>query len=140
MTYLWLIVIIVSLLLEAGTYSLVAIWFIPSAIVSLVLSLFEVSVAVQTLVFFVLSVLSVLFLRKHLSNALKKKNIPTNADALIGKSAIVTEDIDNINFKGQVKVNGQIWKAKAHDDAEIKSGDTVEIKAIEGVKLICKKI
>ncbi len=140
MTYLWILVIVASLLAEAGTYALVAIWFIPSAIVALVLAIFEVSIAVQTVVFFVLSVAFILFLRKHLSNALMRKKVPTNADALIGKSAIVLEDIDNINFKGQVKVNGQIWKAKSQENEDIKSGDTVEIKAIEGVKLICKKI
>ena len=99
MTYLWILVIVVSLVVEASTYSLVALWFIPAAAVTIVLSLFKVSVSLQVVVFFVIALLCIIFFRKYLEKALKKKSVPTNADALIGKVGIVTENIDNINFK-----------------------------------------
>lgn len=138
MSYLWIVVIIVSLVVEGSTASLVAIWFIPSAIVAIILSLFNVGITLQVLIFFVMSLGCILSFRGLLEKALKKKSVPTNADALIGKSGIVIEDIDNINFKGQVKVGGQIWSAASHDGEPIKSGETVEILAIQGVKLIIK--
>lgn len=138
MTYLWLFVIIISLVVEASTASLVAIWFIPSAIVAIVLSFFEVSVGIQVIIFFILSLFSIIALRKKLSDKLKKKVVPTNADALIGKIGIVTEDIDDINLKGQVKVSGQLWTAVS-DGEKIVKGDTVEVVRIEGVKLVIKK-
>ncbi len=138
MTYLWIFVVIIALVVEASTASLVAIWFIPSAIVAIVLSFFNVSVGIQVIIFFVLSLISIITLRKKLEDKLKKKVVPTNADALIGKIGIVTEDIDNINFKGQVKVGGQSWTAVSRGEAVVK-GDTVEVLAIEGVKLVVKK-
>ena len=140
MTYLWILVIIVSLVVEASTYSLVALWFIPAAAVTIVLSLFKVSVSLQVVVFFVIALLCIIFFRKYLEKALKKKNVPTNADALIGKVGIVTENIDNINFKGQVRVRGQVWTAVSVNGESINESEEVEVLAIEGVKLICKKI
>lgn len=140
MTYLWILVIIVSLVVEASTYSLVALWFIPASAVAIVLSIFKADVSLQVVVFFVIALLCIVFFRKYLEKALKKKSVPTNADALIGKVGIVTEDIDNINFKGQVKVRGQIWTAVSVSGDSIEKGSEVEILAIEGVKLICKKI
>lgn len=140
MTYLWILVIIVSLVVEASTYSLVALWFIPAAAVTIVLSLFKVSASLQVVVFFVIALLCIIFFRKYLEKALKKKSVPTNADALIGKVGIVTENIDNINFKGQVRVRGQVWTAVSVNGESINEGEEVEVLAIEGVKLICKKI
>ena len=140
MTYLWILVIIVSLVVEASTYSLVALWFIPAAALAIVLALFKISVAVQIVAFFIVSLVCILFFRKYLEKALKKKSVPTNADALIGKVGIVTENIDNINFKGQVRVRGQAWTAVSLNGESINEGEEVEVLAIEGVKLICKKI
>ncbi|MBQ7898045.1 MAG: NfeD family protein [Clostridia bacterium] len=140
MTYLWILVIIVSLVVEAGTYSLVALWFIPAAAAAIVLSLFKAGIPLQIAVFFIVALLCIVFLRKYLEKALKKKSVPTNADALIGKIGIVTEDIDNITFKGQVKVRGQVWTAVSVNGESINDGEEVEVLAIEGVKLICKKI
>ncbi len=140
MTYLWILVIIVSLVVEAGTYALVAIWFVPAAAIAVVLSVLKLSIPVQVLVFFVISLVSILFFRKYVEKKLKTKAVPTNADAVIGKIGIVTENIDNINFKGQVKIDGQIWSARTKDTSLLEKGDTVRILAIEGVKLIVEKI
>ena len=62
-------------------------------------------------------------------------------DILIGEKAVVTEDINNLTSVGCVKVNGQLWSARAEDDdMEIVVGDVVEIIAVKGVKLVCRKI
>lgn len=140
MAYLWILVIVVSLVVEASTYALVAIWFIPAAAISTVLAIFNLSIAWQVIVFCILALASVLFFRKYLEKMLKTKSVPTNADALVGKVGIVNEDIDNINFKGQVKVRGQVWTAVSLNGESIEKGSEVEIISIEGVKLICKKI
>ena len=140
MEYIWILVIVLSLVIEASTYALVALWFIPAAAVSVVLALFNVNILWQIVIFFAISLVSIIFFRKELEKRLKKKSVPTNADALIGKTGIVTESIDNINFKGQVKVRGQVWTAVSLSGEGIEEGSEVEILSIEGVKLICKKI
>ena len=68
MTYLWILVIIVSLVVEASTYSLVALWFIPAAALAIVLALFKINVAVQIVAFFIVSLVCILF---YVSNFIK---------------------------------------------------------------------
>ena len=62
--------------------------------------------------------------------------MPTNADALIGQVAIVTQAIDNIESTGLAKVSGQIWSAQSESGCAIDVGEKVVVKAISGVKLI----
>ena len=60
---------------------------------------------------------------------------------MIGQTALVTQDIDNLNAKGQVKVEGQIWTARSiSDDVQLHEGQKVMIESISGVKVIVKPI
>lgn len=64
----------------------------------------------------------------------------TNLDALIGKTAVVIEDIDNICENGAVKVEGKVWTARNVDgDTRIPAGEQVKICEIRGVKLMCSR-
>ena len=57
-----------------------------------------------------------------------------------GKTGIVVKDINNIEGKGQVKVNGELWSAFSSDSREIiKENSPVVIEGLEGVKLKVKK-
>ena len=68
-------------------------------------------------------------------------NTKMNKDSLIGKQAIVIKDINTLESKGQVKVNGELWSAFTENPNEtIQKGSTVTIEDIEGVKLKVKKL
>ena len=41
MPWVWLGVIVAAIVTEASTFALVAVWFIPSALISLLLSIFK---------------------------------------------------------------------------------------------------
>ena len=41
-----------------------------------------------------------------------RDRIKTNAESLIGKQAIVTEEVDNLMAAGTVSVDGQEWTAR----------------------------
>lgn len=139
MIYVWLAVIVISLIAEASTATLVAIWFIPAALLSAVLSKVGVPPYLQLATFLVVSILLIAFARKIFSKALRTKPVPTNADALIGETAVVFEEINNLESRGLVKVKGQVWSAKSLDTESIDKDAKVEIVAIEGVKLVVKK-
>ncbi len=141
MPYIWLAVIVAAVIVEALTFTLVSIWFVPGALVSMILSFFPaIAPWVQILAFFVLTLLFLIFVKPIVSKFLIKDRVATNADALIGEEAIVIEAINNLEAKGQVKVRGQVWTARAFDkDTTYEVGETLHILAIEGVKLICKK-
>lgn len=67
-----------------------------------------------------------------------KENTKTNTDLIIGKNAVVLEDIDNIREEGAVKIDGKVWTARNFDGTDvIPKGELVRIVEIQGVKLMC---
>lgn len=140
MPFIWLAVIVLSVVVEASTFTLVSVWFIPAALVSMILAFCSVDLWIQLVAFVAIALLLIIFMKPIFKNVFGVKPIATNADAVIGERAVVIEPIDNLAGKGQVKVKGQIWTARAHDkDATYEKDDVVNVIAIEGVKLICKK-
>ena len=138
MVWIWLIVAIIFIIIEAITVGLTTIWFAAGALVGLLLAFFKVPVMAQIIIFLFVSLVLLGTTRKVFVNKLKTGSQKTNVDALVGEEAVVLEDITPFNT-GLVKVKGQNWTAVAYDkDATIKAGETVKIKAIEGVKLIVK--
>jgi len=136
MIWVWIAVVAAAIIVESLSAQLVSIWFALGGFVSLVLSLFDVSVGIQVAVFFAVSVISLIALLPFARKLLKKEHIKTNADRYIGQTAVVTEDISNIDACGQVKVDNQIWSARSENGNNISKGTRVKVLKIEGVKLI----
>ncbi len=140
MSLVWVGVAIFAMIVEVLTPGmLVSIWFVPAALVSMVLAFLSVPMPIQGVVFIVLSLLCI-FVVRPLVSRYAKKPIATNVDAIIGEKGLVIEKIENIAGSGQIKVRGQSWSARSvDDDCTFEPGDIVMIVAVEGVKLICKK-
>ena len=136
MWVLWLIVIFLLTVLEVSTVNLVSVWFIASALGSLICSFFINSFYLQFAIFVCLGLVLMLITRPILVKKLKKNTEETNANRVIGMKALVTEDIKK-NSIGEVKVDGKRWSAISKE--EFKSGDYVIVDAIEGVKLVVRK-
>ena len=134
-TYIWLGIAIISVIAEITTAGLAAIWFAPAALLSMILSLFGTPISVQIPVFIIVSGLLMLLFYKKIKDNIDKKSEKTNLDALIGKEALVEEDIP-IRQTGRVKVGGISWAAYTKNCSyPIKKGDYVKIISIDGVKL-----
>jgi membrane protein implicated in regulation of membrane protease activity len=137
---LWVAIIVLAAIIETSTMNLTSIWFAGGAFLAmLVAAIFGAttgSIIAQVLVFLVVSASTLIVLRPILTRNLKKNDVKTNADRLIGKIAIcslaITED-----SRGEVKIDGKIWTAVAHESIAI--GEKVEVLAIEGVKLVVRK-
>lgn len=132
----WFILFLIFLFIELITVTLVTIWFAIGAIAAVITTLFTDSIVIQSIVFVVVSVISLL-ITKPLVKKFKKFDItPTNSDRVIGKVGEVIKKIDT-NKYGEVKVFDSIWTAKS--DNKIDVGEKVKILSIEGVKLIVEK-
>lgn len=70
-------------------------------------------------------------------NSDKKK---TNRDDMIGKIGIVTKIVGGEDAPGLVKLNGDIWKAVTKNNEPIDENTRVEIKDINSIILIVKKV
>jgi membrane protein implicated in regulation of membrane protease activity len=69
----------------------------------------------------------------------KKKEVLTNVDALIGKQAIVSEEIKPV-VGGRVKVDGDDWKAVTADGSSVEAGKVVRILKVDSVILTVEAI
>lgn len=137
MIWVWIAVIALAIIVEVFSAQLLSIWFALGGIVALAASFFTDSVAIQVVLFFAVSLISLAVIFPLARKSLKtKEHVKTNADRYIGKLAVVTEDISNIDAKGQVKVDNQIWSARSESGEAISAGTTVNVLRIEGVKLI----
>ena len=139
-SWVWIAVIILAIIIEVLTDQLISIWFVPGAIVSTILDFCNVDLIWQILVCLLISVAGIILGKKFLTKYMPMKDSKTNIEAIIGEKCVVTEKIDNFAGCGQAKVKGQIWSARGVDEADVfEVGEILNIVAIEGVKLICKK-
>ncbi|MGE5418043.1 MAG: NfeD family protein, partial [Acidobacteriota bacterium] len=112
-------------------------WFLWMALAALVVALgikldILTSWGPEAIAFGVLSILLMIFTRPLLMQALQTRQVRSNVDSMIGKVAVVIQDITPMET-GQIKVYGDIWTAVS--EQEIPAGKQVVIRSIEGVKL-----
>ena len=139
MWQIWLIASGVFLIAEVFTVSFLVFWLSIGALLAMLVSFFTTNVVVQMTVFVISS--GLLIFATRLVNKLAKKDVvSTNVYSIIGKRAIVVEDIDNNTGRGQIKVDGEIWSAKTQEQHSIPKGSEVEIESINGVKAYVKPI
>ncbi len=133
--YIWFIVMVVFLVVEAACpFHLISIWFAIGALASGIVALLSGGFGLQVAVFLVVSCgLLALFL-PFVKKLVKPRLQATNVDSVIGSKCHVTEDIDNIDATGQVKLGGMFWTARSTDGNPIPKGALVQVDRIEGVK------
>ena len=139
MTWIWLGLFAVFIIIEAATVQLVTVWFAIGSFCSFVSSFFTENIPVQIVLFIAVSAVALAVTRPIVKKITQHKKMPTNADMYIGKDGIVFEEINNLEAKGLVKIKGSYWSARSFDDSVVfKVNDTVVAERIEGVKLIVK--
>ena len=137
--YFWLAVTILGVAIEAITLDLNAIWFAVGGLAALIAASMHLGVPAQLIIFVLFSAVLLVLMRPFCRRFLQTRNVPTNADRIIGATAIVTEPIDNIHETGAVRVSGNVWTARAADDSIIPVGATVLVQEIRGVKVIVRQ-
>lgn len=137
--YIWLVAFILFAAVEFVTsMALVSIWFAVGSLAALILSIFEVPLWIQLLVFIIVSAI-LLICTRPIAKRLNKNNIDTNLEINIGKTAKVIEDIDNSKASGRVRLNGVDWTAVSYTGEFIEKDSHVTVIKIEGSKLYVKK-
>ena len=140
MSFTWLVVMVILLIVEAMVPGLVSLWFAAGALAAMVAALLKAPAWLQLVLFVVVSVVSLFMMRPIAKKYVNAKVQPTNADAVIGKECLVTETINNILGTGAVKVGGKVWTAVSCDDSVIEKDSRVTAVEIRGVKLAVKPL
>lgn len=135
MVWLWLAVVALALILEASTMSLVSVWFVMGALVTVFAAYGGMPVTGQLLIFVSVSIATFFAARPLTRRFLDPHITPTNADRLLGQDAKVTEEINNTISSGAVYVDGKMWTARSASGEVIPKDEMVEVVWMEGVKL-----
>lgn len=139
--WIWICVIVGTIILEVITMDIVSIWFTIGAVVPLILSATEAcGWELQLILFIVISATLILSLRKITMKFLfKNSNEKTNLDAIVGKKYRMLERTD-FETLGSVKINGVIWSVEGVYQETIEKDEMVEVVKIVGNKLQVKKV
>lgn len=139
MTLFWMILTVLLAAVEALTAQLVCIWLAGGSLVAMICAAFKLGTTVQILAFIIASTVLLIFTRPLVKKLVKNSTEKTNVDALIGKTAVVTDDIDNLKENGAVKLGGIIWTARSADNTTINKNSIVTIEKVEGVKVFVRQ-
>jgi membrane protein implicated in regulation of membrane protease activity len=136
----WIVIAVILAIIEALTLGLATIWFAIGAALAAVAALFGAGFPMQVAVFFVVSILTLLFTRPIAVEQLRIGREKNVTEQMEGKQGVMTEPL--IPFgTGLVKVGGMSWTAVGEDPATgIEKDAVVEVVRIEGVKLIVRFI
>lgn len=139
MFWIWLSIMVITVILEIITTDVVSIWFAFGSIIPLFFSAFNLLNPVwQIVIFITTSAILITTLRKITIKYLFKNNdSKTNLDTLIGEKYRLIEGTD-FEHLGKIQIKDIVWSVKGENDQTIKKGKIVEIIKIQGNKLIVK--
>ena len=137
---LWTLTVIVCLILEMTSGDFFILCFAIGALVTAVFSAIGIGFYGQLAIFVTASVLSVFFIRPRLVKWLhgRRRERPSNADALMGRVGRVSEAIEQDGY-GRVAIDGDDWKAVSADGSYIPLGQNVRVVGRESIIITVEK-
>ena len=135
--WIWLIIAVVLLIVEIVTLDLVLLMLSGGAIAAAIAAVFGVeSVLAQVLIWAVVSILLLVFVRKWALATLhrRKDNRETNAAGYVGQPGITLTAIDAMS--GRIKFNGEVWTARTASGETIVEGADVVVVSIDGATAV----
>ena len=140
---IWLLVAAVFVVIEICTSGFAVACFSVGCVFGAILAACDLSLTWQVVAFAIGTFLAFIFIRPFVMKIIDKKTndsgVKTNMDNIIGKTAVVTERIDE-NGYGRVKIDGDDWKAHSNDGSAIEVGEKVIIESYESIVLTVKKL
>ena len=139
--HIWIIVALIFFIMEIFTPSFAVACLSIGAIGGAIASACGLGLKFQILVFAIATLFAFVLVRPVVLKLFhnKSKEVLTNVDALVGKLAIVSEEIKPV-VGGRVKVDGDDWKAVTADGSPVEAGKAVRILKVDSVILTVETI
>jgi membrane protein implicated in regulation of membrane protease activity len=133
----WMVWILLGVVLAVGEMLSLSLYLAPFAAGALLGAIAEAAgagTAVAFIAFIVSSLLLLGFVRPIARRHLRTPGqLRTGTAALVGKSAVVVERINNDEGCGSVRLDGEVWTARTYDgDEELMEGTRVQVIEIKG--------
>lgn len=140
MALYWLIAMVILIVFECISLGLTTIWFAAGALAAAIAAALGANMVVQGVVFVIITTILLVFTRPWAMKYLNNRVVKTNADSMVGKTGIVSIDVDNLKEEGQIQIKGSYWTARSLDNQVIEKGAKVVVKEINGVICTVEKV
>lgn len=139
----WIIFALAALLIEIFTLGFAIFCFAVGGFAAAITAYIGGEIAWQLATFSIFTTISLIFVRplaiKYFAKSREDRTSRTNADALIGRQGVVSEQI--CDGRGRIKIDGDDWRATTEDlDEVIEVGTRVVVTHIESIILTVKKV
>ena len=136
--YYWLAIAAIMAVVEAASQGLITIWFVAGGVCAFVAGFLGASLAVQIVVFLVVSFACLALLRPL---AMKHRKIgEAHESTPVGLSAVVVERIDPQAQTGRVETPDHMtWTALSASGAPIEAGAHVRVVEQRSIKLVVEE-
>jgi membrane-bound serine protease (ClpP class) len=129
----WLAVAFVSAVVEVSIPHFGFAFVGAGAVAAAAVAFLGYTVPTQFATFVLVLVVSIVLLRSQLLARLGGRGVPSRTDALVGRQAVVTHDIDPTLGTGRVNVAGEDWAARSAE--AIAAGARVRVVGSDGIVL-----
>ena len=133
--WIWGAIIVITLVIELFSSDIDALWFAFAAALSLILSLFDIHIAIQLSVFIIVATTLLFSLGRWAKKRLMTRHITENSDSLIGKEILVLESANEFD-KGSGVIDDIVWTIVCQAGTAVEKGKHAIIIAIDENKLV----
>ena len=103
-------------------------------------AMFGVDPIWQLAIFVALSALALVFVRPFAARINSTTTNEVGIDRVMGKPAVVIDEIDPLHGKGIVRVAQEEWRAESDDGERIPRNAEVTVTGVQGTRLIVKLV
>ena len=137
--YVWLAVAAIAAIIEAFSWGLVTMWFVVGALAAFGVAFAGFDLAVQLVVFLVVSIACLVLLRPVIIKY--RKHGEAHEATPVGSEAVVVEEVDPESMRGRVETPDHMtWAALSSDGTTIEVGAHVRVVEQKSVKLVVERI
>lgn len=135
----WGVIFVITLIAEIASMQLISIWFTVGAIGAFIAAMCGVGFPGQLAIFVIISVFLLLVTRPLLAKLRVRQEPRTNADKLIGETAVIIEKVDPALGTGRARIGGVDWIAISETGEILPAETIVVVTRVEGAKLFVRE-
>ncbi|MBM3695443.1 MAG: NfeD family protein [Actinobacteria bacterium] len=132
--WIWLALVVVFGIGEIFTAGFFMLPFAVGAVVAFLLSWFNIPVPVSLVVFLATSVVALVVIQKLVRRS-DQRQVPVGANRFVGRTVVVTEQVDRLANTGRVRMDTETWRATT-DGPPIEVGAEARVVEVRGTRLV----
>ena len=139
LVWVWAALALIFFIAEIFTAGFFLICFGIGAAVAALLALLGVDAIWQLAAFIGASLVALAFLRPLATSVGQKVANPGGIDRVIGKQAVVLEEIDPLAATGRVRIEREEWRADSIDGRTIAKDAVVKVIGVSGTRVLVRE-